>query len=340
VSDLVRLAHGSGSVLTHRLISDVFLKHLRDSELARLNDSALLDLPAQACQGGRLAFTTDSFVITPLEFPGGDIGKLAVCGTVNDLAAGGAQPLWLSAAWVLEEGLPMALLDRLVASMASAAAEAGVRIVTGDTKVVPRGQADGAYCSTAGIGVVPAGRQVGPERIREGDAVLVNGPLGDHGMAVLLQRQGINMASDLRSDCAPLSGLVESLFNAGVEVHCLRDATRGGMAGVLVELAEASGCGIEIQESAVPVRKEVAAAAEMLGLDPLFVANEGKMVALVAQKDAERALQAWRGSPLGEEAAIVGRVVGAHPRHVVQRTTLGTGRFIQMPAGELLPRIC
>ncbi|MHB0876729.1 MAG: hydrogenase expression/formation protein HypE, partial [Anaerolineae bacterium] len=246
---MVRLAHGSGSGMTQKLLRDVFLRHLGDPELARMGDSAVLPLPAAACAGGRLAFTTDSYVVSPLEFPGGDIGKLAVCGTVNDLAAAGATPLWLSAGWILEEGLSIALLERLVASMAVTAAAAAVRLVTGDTKVVPRGMADGAYVNTAGVGIVPAGRDVGPQQLRAGDVAIINGTLGDHGMAVMLRRQGIDMASDLRSDCAPLASLVEALFAAGVEVHCLRDATRGGVAGILNEVAEASGMGIEIERA-------------------------------------------------------------------------------------------
>ncbi|MGQ9553112.1 MAG: hydrogenase expression/formation protein HypE [Anaerolineae bacterium] len=340
MTELICLAHGSGSGLSQRLLRDVFLRHLNDPELARMADSAVLVPPEELCHGDRVAFTTDSYVISPLEFPGGDIGKLAVCGTINDLAAVGARPLWLSAGWVLEEGLPIEVLERLVTSMAKTAAQAGVRLVTGDTKVVPHGLADGVYVNTAGVGLVPAGRYLGVEQITEGDAILVSGTLGDHGMAVMMVRQGISMSSELKSDCTPLHSLVEALFAAGVRVHCLRDATRGGVAGILCELAEASHRGIELDEVKLPFRPEVAAACEMLGLDPLFVANEGKMVALVAATDAERALSTWRASDQGREAALIGRVTAYHPGQVVIRTRLGTGRLIRMPMGELLPRIC
>ena len=337
---LIQLAHGSGSGLMRRLIAEVFHGRLADEELARCGDSAVLAPPQGLGPGARLAFTTDSYVISPLEFPGGDIGKLAVCGTVNDLAAVGARPLWMSAGWILEEGLPVETLERLVDSMAATAREAGVRVVTGDTKVVPRGLADGAYVNTSGVGLVPEGRDLGPGRLADGDAILVNGTLGDHGIAVLLQREGISMSSDLRSDCACLHALVEALFEVGVEVHSLRDATRGGLAGVLCELAQASGLGMEVQEAELPVREEVAAAGEILGLDPMFVANEGKMVAFVAGVDASRALAAWSAHELGSQAAIVGRVTVEHPGLVVARTPLGTGRIVRVPMGELLPRIC
>jgi len=340
VNEVVRLAHGSGGGLSRHLLQDVFLRYLHDPELLKLNDSAVLPLPREMCEGGRLAFTTDAYVVSPLEFPGGDIAKLAVYGTVNDLASVGARPLWLSVAWVLEEGLPLATLERLAASMASAAERAGVRIVTGDTKVVPHGLADGAYCTSAGVGIVPPGREVGPSEVREGDAILVNGTLGDHGMAVMMRRQGIELESDLSSDCAPLSDLVEALLQVGIRLHCLRDATRGGAGGVLCEIAQASGLGIEINEASVPVRRQVAAACEILGLDPLFVANEGKMLAFLPAEEAERALAIWREAAEGREATVIGRVTARHPRQVVERTVLGGGRIIRMPAGELLPRIC
>lgn len=340
MAEVVRLAHGSGGGLSRQLLRQVFLRHLADPELARLGDSAVLPAPEGLRDGASLAFTTDSYVISPLEFPGGDIGKLAVCGTVNDLAAAGARPLWLSAGWVLEEGLALETLERLVASMAKTAADAGVRIVTGDTKVVARGQADGAYVNTAGVGVVPAGRRLGADRVREGDAVLVSGTLGDHGMAVMLRRQGIALSGDLRSDSACLHRLVEALFEAGIDVRWLRDATRGGAAGVLNELALDSGLGVELEEARLPVRPEVAAACEFLGFEPLFVANEGKMIAIVPEAEAERALGVWRRHDEGRDAVAIGRMVAAHPRQVVARTPLGTGRLVRLPMGELLPRIC
>ncbi|MGI6207897.1 MAG: hydrogenase expression/formation protein HypE [Anaerolineae bacterium] len=340
MNEHVQLGHGSGGALSRQLVRDIFLRYLDDAELSRLGDSAVLPAGVLCGAGESLAFTTDSYVVSPLEFPGGDIGRLAVCGTVNDLAAAGAEPLWISAAWILEEGLPMATLERLVGSMAEAAREAGVRVVTGDTKVVPRGLADGAYVNTAGVGRVPANRRLGRDRVRAGDVVLVSGYLGDHGMAVMLRRQGISMAADLASDVAPLHGLVGALFDAGVEVHWLRDATRGGLGSVLCELAEGSPFGVEIEEARLPVRPEVAGAAELLGLDPLFIANEGKMVAVVAGSDADQALEIWRAHPLGRDAALVGQVTDGRPGRVTCRTPYGTSRLIRLPAGELLPRIC
>ncbi len=335
----VTLGHGSGGELTRRLIHDVFLKHLPDPELGRLGDAAVL--PREGLPGGgSLAFTTDSYVITPLEFPGGDIGHLAVCGTVNDLAAAGARPLWLTAGWILEEGLPLDLLERQVASLAATAEAAGVRVVAGDTKVVPHGLADGLYINTAGLGWVPPGRLLRRESVQPGDAILVSGTLGDHGMAVMLARQGMRLQTNLVSDAAPLNELVERLFAAGVPVHWLRDATRGGLGGVLCELAETRPYGVRVEATALPVRPEVEAAAELLGLDPLFVANEGKMVAVVPGDQAEAALTAWRAHPHGTQAAQVGVITEERPGQVLLRTAYGGARVLRLPAGELLPRIC
>ncbi len=337
--DRVTLGHGSGGLLSRELVRDMFLRHLPDPELARLGDSALLP-PDAFVAGSRLALTTDSYVVTPLEFPGGDIAQLAVCGTVNDLSAAGARPLWLTAGWILEEGLPLETLDRLVASMAESAASAGVRVVAGDTKVVPHGLADGAYVNTAGVGWVPRGRDLERGRVEPGDAVLVSGYVGDHGMAVMLARQGIAMQSGLRSDVAPLSGMVEALFEAGVRVRWLRDATRGGLGGVLCELVDAQSYGVAIEQESLPIRSEVAAASELLGLDPLYVANEGKMVAVVPSDQHDLALSVWRELEPGRNAAVVGHVTAERPGKVVMKTPYGSTRVLRLPAGELLPRIC
>lgn len=340
MSERIRLAHGSGGELSRRLVHEVFLRYLLDPELARLEDSAVLSADGLDGACGALAFTTDSYVVSPLEFPGGDIGKLAVCGTVNDLAAAGARPLWMAAGWILEEGLPLDTLERLVRSMAEWSAAAGIRVVTGDTKVVPQGLADGAYVNTSGVGWVPQGRCLGRQRVRSGDRVLVSGCLGDHGVAVMLARQGISMSAHLVSDVAPLHGLVQSLFDAEVDVRWLRDATRGGLGSVLCELAQGANYGIEVEEQSLPVRAEVSGAAELLGLDPLFIANEGKMVVVVPPEDAAAALGAWNSHPLGRDAAVVGRVTEKHPGRVVSLTPYGTSRIVHLPAGELLPRIC
>ena len=329
------LAHGSGGRLTHELIARVFATRFRNPILARMDDAALLAVEP----GMRLAFTTDSFVVSPLFFPGGDIGKLAVCGTVNDLAMIGAQPCYLSAGWIIEEGLPLADLERIADSMAAAALEAGVQVVTGDTKVVNRGAADKLFINTAGIGFLPSARRIAGDAARPGDVVILSGTMGDHGIAVMSQREGLSFFSALKSDCAPLNGLVGAMLAAG-EVHVLRDPTRGGVATTLNELAALSRVGIEIEETSLPVRQEVRGACEMLGLDPLYVANEGKLLALVPAQDAERVLQAMRAHHYGREAAVIGRVVEKHPNRVVLRTILGLSRIVDMLVGEQLPRIC
>jgi hydrogenase expression/formation protein HypE len=329
------LAHGSGGRLTHELIARVFASRFQNPILARLDDAAALDVPA----GSRLAFTTDSFVVSPLFFPGGDIGKLAVCGTVNDLAMVGAQPRYLSAGWIIEEGLPIADLERIADSMAAAAQEAGVQVVAGDTKVVNRGGADKLFINTAGIGFLPAARRISGDAARPGDVVILSGTMGDHGIAVMSQREGLSFSSALKSDCAPLNGLVEAMLAAG-EIHVLRDPTRGGVATTLNELAAQSKVGIEIEEERLPVRQEVRGACEMLGLDPLYVANEGKLLALLPERDVERVLQVMRAQRYGREATIIGRVVEAHLSRVVLRTILGLSRIVDMLVGEQLPRIC
>jgi hydrogenase expression/formation protein HypE len=331
------LGHGSGGVLTHRLITDLFAPVFGDPELAKLGDAAVLNLPG----GDRLAFTTDGFVVQPSFFPGSNIGELAVNGTVNDLAMMGAIPLALSAALILEEGLELAVLGTVVASMADACEVAGVRLVTGDTKVVERGAADGLYITTSGIGLVPPGVDLGPDRARPGDAIIVTGPIGSHGVAVMSRRGGIDFDAELISDTAPLTELAQAMLAAG-GVRTLRDATRGGVASVLNELAEASIVGMIADAAAFPVLPPVTAACEMLGLDPLYVANEGVAVAIVDANLADAALAAARSVAAGELAAIVGEVVahdGAGPRvHV--RTGLGTTRPLIMLTGDQLPRIC
>ena len=333
--ELVLLGHGSGGVLTSRLLADVFLPAFTNPILARLDDQARLEL-----QGARIAFTTDSYVVTPLFFPGGDIGRLAVNGTINDLAMGGARPMYLSVGFILEEGLPLEDLKRVVASMRDAAVEAGVTIVTGDTKVVGRGSADRLFVNTSGLGLVPEGVELSARRVRPGDAVLASGSIGDHGMAIMAARQSLGLEGDLRSDTAPLHGLVEALLAACPQAHALRDPTRGGVNATLHEIAAASGVGIEIAEDAVPVRDAVRGACEILGLDPLSVANEGKLVAFVPEPQAEAALAALRAHPLGREAVRLGATTTEHPGRVLVRTVLGSRRVLERPHGELLPRIC
>lgn len=332
----VLLAHGGGGKLMHGLIEKMFLAAFRNPPLEVRHDGAVLQ-----ADGGRIALSTDSYVVRPLFFPGGDIGKLAVNGTVNDLAMCGARPMALSAAFILEEGLPMETLWRVVRSMQDAAAAVGVPIVTGDTKVVDRGKGDGLFVTTAGLGIVPPGRDIRPQRVCRGDVVLLNGDVGRHGMAVMAVREGLSFESEITSDCAPLVQPVMALLEGGIQVHCLRDLTRGGLAGAVVEIARAAGVHVELEELAIPVSPEVQGACEMLGLDPLYVANEGRFVAFVAAKDAERALEILRGTALGEDARTIGRVEAARDGGLVTMTTaIGASRVVDMPSGEQLPRIC
>ena len=332
----VQLGHGSGGRLSADLLTSVFLTHLDDPELGRLADAALLTVA-----DGRLAFTTDAYVVRPPVFPGGDIGSLAVHGTVNDLAMMGAVPRWMSAAFVLEEGFPLDDLDRLVASMARAAGEAGVRLVAGDTKVVERGSADGIFVTTSGVGVVPAGREVGPERIRPGDQVLLSGPVGTHGVAVLAARGELDFAVDVVSDSAPLHRLVEAVCAAG-DVRALRDVTRGGLAAVSNELARSSGVRLVLDEAAVPVLDPVRRVCDVFGLDPLHLAGEGVCLLAVAPDDAEAVLAAARSLPIGVDAAVVGvaEPPAAGPAPVALRTRFGTHRPLLVPTTDPLPRIC
>ncbi|WP_127903813.1 hydrogenase expression/formation protein HypE [Solirhodobacter olei] len=333
----VTLAHGGGGKAMRDLVEEVFARVFEPpgmEDQARLMDAALAE------PGARLAFTTDSFVVTPLEFPGGDIGKLAVCGTLNDLAVGGARPLWLSAAFIIEEGCEIALLARVAGTMAREAAAAGARIVTGDTKVVGRGAADGLFVTTAGIGVIPPGRDLGAARIRPGDVAIVSGRLGDHGAAILAARGDLALSTDLISDCRSLAGLMEAVIRAAPGTSAARDATRGGLAAALNEMAEAAGVGVEIEENALPMAEEVRGLCEILGLDPLYLANEGTLVAFVPEDQAEAALAAMRGTEAGRGAVIIGRAVSAHPGRVTMTTLFGGSRIVDMLVGEQLPRIC
>jgi hydrogenase expression/formation protein HypE len=329
------IAHGGGGELTRRLIAEHVLPKLGNSLLTPLTDSAVL--PAT---NGRSAFTTDSFVVQPLEFPGGNIGRLAVCGTVNDLAVMGAVPQVLSLAMVLEEGLPIHTLDRVVDSIAAAAAEAGVVIATGDTKVVERRRGDGMIITTAGIGAMREGVELSPRRIGPGDAVIVTGRIADHGLAVMSAREGLTFETKLLSDVAPLAGLVDSMLRPGADVKFMRDPTRGGLAGVLADLAEDTGLSVELDEAAIPISRVARHTAEVLGLDPLTIANEGKVVAVVSASAARDVLAACRRHPLGAEAALVGRFVEASPPLVELLTRAGGRRIVQRPYGEELPRIC
>lgn len=332
----ITLAHGAGGKATQTLVEAVFLTAFHNPVLARLEDQAVCE-----AGGARLAFTTDAYVVSPLFFPGGDIGDLAVNGTVNDLAMAGARPLHLSAGFILEEGFPVADLTRIAASMATAAAAAGVQVVTGDTKVVERGKADGCYITTAGVGVVEHRFELGASRARPGDAVLVSGPIGDHGTTVLLARGELGIESDLESDTAPLTGPVAALLGAcGEGVRCLRDATRGGVATVLNEIARASGVAVVLDEGAVPVRPQVRGAAEILGIDPLYIACEGRMVAVVDAARAEAALDALHAHPVGREAALIGHVVADPAPLVLCRTEFGGTRIVDVLVGDPLPRIC
>jgi len=336
----VTLAHGGGGKAMKDLIDDVFVAAFDNAALAPLEDQARFDFASLCAHGDRLAFTTDSFVVDPLIFPGGDIGKLAVCGTVNDLAVGGARPLYLSCAVIIEEGVSIELLRQIARSMAAAAREAGVEIVTGDTKVVHKGAADKLFITTTGIGAIREGVALGSHLARPGDAILVNGLLGDHGAAILGARGDMALGTEIKSDCAALHGLIDVLLKAAPGTRALRDATRGGLATVLNEIAASSGVGIEIDETSTPIREEVKGVCEILGLDPLYLANEGKVVAVDPAAEADAALAALRAHRLGEGAGLIGRVHDGEPGRVTMRTVLGGRRIVDMLVGEQLPRIC
>ncbi len=331
----VLLAHGGGGKLMHQLIEQMIVPAFGNAALNTRHDSAVLD-----CRAPRIAFTTDSYVVRPIFFPGGDLGSLAVHGTINDLAMSGARPLYLSAGFIIEEGLPMETLWRIVRSMQQAAQRAGVQIVTGDTKVVDKGKGDGLFINTAGIGVVEHDRTIAPARVQPGDAVLVNGDLGRHGMAIMAVREGLDFQSTIESDSAPLADLVSQLLQAGIEIHCLRDLTRGGLASALNEIAEAANVQMLVEEPRIPVREDVHSLCEILGLDPFHVACEGRLAAFVAPQDADRALAIMRAHPLGEAASRIGAVTEPGAPKVVLKSAIGAHRLLDMASGEQLPRIC
>ena len=335
----ILLGHGSGGTLSNDLVRQLFVPGFGNEILASLEDQATVSLNG-AAGGMKLAFTTDSFVVRPIFFPGGDVGKLAVNGTVNDLAVGGATPMFLSAAFILEEGLPIADLKRIVQSMREACAQANVALVTGDTKVVDRGKGDQIFITTSGIGLVPAGRNLSIRNARPGDCVLVSGTIGDHGIAIMSVREGIEFETVLESDCAPLSDLVRVMLQACPDIRCMRDPTRGGISSALNELAEASNVGVILEEAAIPIRPDVRGACDMLGLDPLYVANEGKLIAVVPAESAEQVLAAMRAHPLGNNSALIGKITDDHAGMVVLRTLIGGERVVTMLTGEQLPRIC
>jgi hydrogenase expression/formation protein HypE len=335
----ILLGHGSGGKLTARLIEGLILPAFRNPALEVLDDQAIVRIPG-ATAGTRLAFTTDSYVVTPIFFPGGDIGELAVNGTINDLAMGGAVPHYLSLAFILEEGLPLHDLARIVESARRAADRAGVAVVTGDTKVVGRGSGDKIFINTSGIGVVPEAVALSSARVEPGDAILVSGTVGDHGMAILSRREGLELDGPLESDTAPLHELVAAALAAYPDIHALRDPTRGGVAATLVEIATRRRVGVEIDETAVPVKETVRGACEILGLDPLLVANEGKLIAFVPEPGAGAVLEALRGHPLGRDARRIGAVTARHPGFVTVRTPIGGERILDLPFAEPLPRIC
>ncbi len=331
----VLLAHGGGGKLMHELLQKVFLAAFGNPSLNAQHDSAVLDSPA-----GRLAFTTDSYVVRPLFFPGGDIGSMAVHGTVNDLAMSGARPLYLSAGFILEEGLAMETLWKVVCSMQAAARRCEVQVVTGDTKVVDKGKGDGMFINTAGLGVIEHPLAIAPGSVRAGDVILLSGDLGRHGMAIMAVREGLEFQSTIESDSAPVADLVRQLLRTGIEVHCLRDLTRGGLASALNEIADAAHVRIRVEEKMIPVREDVHAACEVLGLDPLHVACEGRFIAFVAAKDAAGALAALRAHSSGAGAAIIGQVVDNSSAVVLLKSAIGATRILDMPSGEQLPRIC
>jgi len=329
------LGHGGGGKLSAELVENLFLPAFRNSVIENLGDSAVLRVPA-----GRLAFSTDTYVVHPLFFPGGSIGDLAVNGTVNDLAMSGARPAYLSAGFIIEEGLPMTTLAQIVECMRAAADKAGVQIVTGDTKVVEKGHGDGCYINTAGIGIVPEGRDVGPARAKVGDAIIVSGTIGDHGMAIMSVREGLEFDTIIQSDSAALHDLVEAIFTASNGIHVLRDPTRGGLASSLNEIAAQSRVGMALNEEKLPVKPDVQSACELLGMDPIYIANEGKLIAIVSQSEAEAVLHAMRRHPLGVDSEIIGVVVSERPGMVTVKTKIGGTHVIPMQIGEQLPRIC
>ncbi len=331
----ITMAHGTGGRMTQQIIEKVFGRRFSNPILDRMNDAALLSVGS-----GRLAFSIDGHVVNPLFFPGGDIGKIAIYGTVNDLAMMGARPLWLVVSFIIEEGLPVHTLHRIAESMAEAVEKAGVQMVGGDTKVVEKGKGDGVYVSVAGVGIVPEGRNIDAGNARPGDVLILSGPIGNHGITIMTLREGLEFDVEIASDTAPLNGIVEDLLEAAPHVHVMRDASRGGLATVLNELATASGIGIEMDEDAIPVEEPVERACALLGLDPLYVANEGTFVAIVPPEEGDAALEAMRAHPVGQKSVKIGEVVESHPGRVVLRTALGAQRIVGPLSGDLLPRIC
>ncbi|MBD2446971.1 hydrogenase expression/formation protein HypE [Nostoc sp. FACHB-152] len=336
----ITLAHGSGGKAMRDLIDDVFVRSFDNPILSQLEDQASFNLANLLQQGDRLAFTTDSYVVDPLFFPGSDIGELAINGTVNDLAVSGAKPLYLTCSVILEEGLPVETLRRVIASMQAAAKNAGVQIVTGDTKVVHRGAVDKLFINTAGIGVIPTGVNISAHNIQPGDAIIINGELGNHGTAILIARGELALETDIKSDCQPLNTLVETILNVCPEIHAMRDATRGGLATVLNEFALTSNVAIRLHEDTLPIREEVKGVCEILGLDPLYLANEGKLVVVVKQDNADKVLSAMKTHPAGKDACIVGEVIASPPGVVFLKTAFGAERIVDMLVGDQLPRIC
>jgi hydrogenase expression/formation protein HypE len=334
MDDSILLAHGSGGKLSHELVEKKLLPFLANPALNKLDDSAIFEA------SGRLAFTTDGYVVNPIFFPGGDIGKLAICGTVNDLSMNGAKPLYLSLSAIIEEGLLLSELEQIMQSIKKAAEEAEVSIIAGDTKVVNRGQADKLFITTSGVGIIPAGVDISGANAKAGDKVLLSGTIGDHGIAVMSQREGLRFSMTLKSDCAPLNKLVSQMLEVSSRIHCLRDPTRGGLATTLNELAQQSKVGIVVDEAKIPVKENVKAACELLGLDPLYVANEGKLVAIADPADADKILTQMKQNGYGRDAAIIGVVTDEHCGKVVMKTKLGPSRIVDMISGELLPRIC
>lgn len=333
--DQVRLAHGGGGRLMHNLVAQIIAPKFGGDAIIEGHDSAAVDFGAFRC-----AFTTDSYIVKPLFFPGGDIGTLAINGTVNDLAMIGAEPTSLSVGFILEEGFPLETLDRIATRMRRAADLARVKLVTGDTKVVEKGKGDGLFINTSGIGLIPEGLEIGPRHIRPGDVILLNGDIARHGMAVMIAREQLGFESSIESDTAPLTGPVHRLIRAGIDIHCMRDLTRGGLASATVEIAETSGAGIALDEASIPVHHNVAAACELLGFDPIHVANEGRFIAFVAEEDAEAALAILLEDPTSREAAIIGHVTSAQSSRVTMTSLIGGSRMVDMLSGEQLPRIC
>lgn len=339
-ADTITLIHGAGGKAMRDLIHDVFVDGFANETLAQLEDQARFDMKALHAHGDRLAMTTDSYVVDPLFFPGGDIGKLAVAGTVNDLAVGGAIPRYLTCGMIIEEGLPVEILRQVVHSMKATADAAGVQIVTGDTKVVHKGAADKLFINTAGVGVIPAGIDIDSRRAQPGDRIIVNGYIGDHGAAIADARGEMALESTIESDCAPLNGLIQAMLAVCPDIRSMRDATRGGIATVLNEFAEASDCCMRLREGAIPIRDEVRGMSEILGLDPLYLANEGKLVAIVPAEATDAIVSAMRAHPYGEQAVVIGEVVEAPRTRVILETTFGGERIVDMLVGEQLPRIC